>query len=365
MAELSITRLESDDAAGLRQWLAVMREGYTAGRTGAWWMSEPAMLTQFARPRHDKTDIALVARLGEEPVGGAEINLITDSPAIVELAVLPDHRRSGHGTALAEAVEAILRDSPATLVQTETYTPEGIAFAQSRGLHIGNEEQRMLLDLPAYLEADANRYKQQPRPKPSVGPADPTEVHPRPNWTIVSWVGMCPEDLVESWARLRRQMDEDVPLGDLTRSDHHADVAAIRTYEERMAEQGWVLVSSMAQVDGGADSDPGPSDPGDPAPGRLAVGYTEIMVSAHDPDIIIQEDTLVDRSHRELGIGRALKVANMRQLHDVPEAAGARWIQTYTATDNAAMLALNEDLGFAVVDTMTALEGPVLDYTGQ
>ncbi|MBR7512842.1 hypothetical protein KC219_22045, partial [Mycobacterium tuberculosis] len=77
---------------------------------------------------------------------------------------------------------------------------------------------------------------------PTVGPADPTEVHPRPDWTIVSWIGMCPAELVESWARLRRQMDEDVPLGDLTRSDHHADVAAIRTYEERMAEQGWILV---------------------------------------------------------------------------------------------------------------------------
>lgn len=361
MAELSITRLAPDDASRLRQWLAVMREGYTAGRTGAWWASEPAMLTQFAHPRHDKTDIALLAHLGGEPIGGAEINLLTDSPAIVELAVLPAHRRSGHGTALAEAVEAILRDSPATLVQTETYTPEGIAFAESRGLHIGNEEQRMLLDLPAYLEADANRYKQRPRPKPTVGPADPTEFHPRPDWTIVSWIGMCPEELVESWARLRRQMDEDVPLGDLTRSDHHADVAAIRTYEERMAEQGWILVSSMAQVD-----EPGTESGADDVdPATLAVGYTEIMVSAHDPDIIIQEDTLVDRSHRGLGIGRALKVANMRQLHDVPEAAGARWIQTYTSTDNAAMLALNEDLGFRVVDTMTALEGPVLDYTDQ
>lgn len=356
MAELRITRVTPDDVRGLKQWHAVMREGYGADRTAPWWLSEAAMLTQFALPRRDKADIALIARLGEEPVAAAEVTLIADSPADVELTVLTSHRRRGHGTALAEAVEQILRDSPAEVVQTETYTPAGIAFAEARGMHVGNREQRLLLDLPAYLDADANRYKRPRTPAPPVGPADPTTVRPDPDWTITSWIGMCPEDLVEAWARLRTQMDEDVPLGDLTRPDHHADVAAIRTHEERMDEQGWVLVSSMAQIDAaesGAESGP------------LAVGYTEIMVSRHDPTIAIQEDTLVDRAHRGQGIGRALKVANMRQLHDVPEAGRSRWLQTYTAVDNTAMLALNDDLGFVVADTMTALEGPVLDYTDQ
>lgn len=141
-------------------------------------------------------------------------------------------------------------------------------------------------------------------------------------------------------------MDEDVPLGDLTRTDHHADVAAIRSHEERMDEQGWVLVSSMAEMTG--------DEP-------LAVGYTEIMVSRHAPEIAVQEDTLVDRAYRGRGIGRALKIANLRQLHDLPEAAAVRWLQTYTATDNEAMLALNAELGFVVADTMTALESPVVD----
>src|SRR5699024_2107944 len=113
---------------------------------------------------------------------------------------------------------------------------------------------------------------------------------------------------------------------------------AIRCHEQRMAEQGWVLVSSMAHVE------------------DLAIGYTEIMVCAHDPEIVIQEDTLVDRAHRGRGSGRARKGGSMRQLPGGPAPASAEGVQTHTATDNEPMLALNHDLGFVVADTMTALE---------
>ena len=336
MVNLAITQLEPDDVDGLAQWHTVMREAYTADRTAAWWLSLESTLTQFAQPRVDKRDIALLAQLGEEPIGGAEINIVTDSPADVEIAVLHAHRRQRHGTAIAEAVEDLLRGQTA-IVQTETYCPEGTAFAQARGLKIGNQEDRLLLDLPKYLHADANRYKD-PAAKSKLA----TELDPA--MSITSWIGGCPDEVVEDWARLREQMDEDVPVGDLTRTLKHASANAIRTHEQRMADQGWILVSSIAHID------------------AAPVGYTEIMVSTHDPDIVIQEDTLVERAYRGRGIGRALKGTNMRQLHEVPEAARALWVQTYTATSNGPMLGLNRDLGFFPAETMTALEGR-FDYS--
>ncbi|GAA1870797.1 GNAT family N-acetyltransferase [Brevibacterium marinum] len=338
MVDLQITRIEPDDVEGLTHWHAVMREAYTADRSAAWWQSLESTLTQFAHPRSDKRDIALLARLGEEAVGGAEINLVTDSPADVEVGILQAHRRRRHGAAIAETVEDLVRGQT-TIVQTETYCPEGTAFAKSRGLRIGHREDRLLLDLPAHLHADANRYK---------SPETTTKLttKPDPHRSITSWIGGCPDDMIEDWAGLRRQMDEDVPVGDLTRTLKYAGADAIRTHEERMADQGRILVSSIAHID------------------ETPVGYTEIMVSSHEPDIVIQEDTLVDRAHRGHGIGRALKVANMRQLHEVPEAASARWVQTFTAADNAPMHALNRDLGFFTADTMTALEGR-FDYSVQ
>jgi GNAT superfamily N-acetyltransferase len=129
-------------------------------------------------------------------------------------------------------------------------------------------------------------------------------------------------------------------MGELTRSTRVTDVAAVRENEERMRAQGYVLVS-LARI------------------GGRAVGYTEMLVSSHDPDIVNQDDTLVDRAHRGRGIGRALKLANLRQLQEVPEAANSRWVQTYTATDNTPMLALNRAVGFRETDIMTALEGPL------
>lgn len=225
-----------------------------------------------------------------------------------------------------------------------------MAFAQAQGLIIGNEEQRLLLDLPAYLRDDANRYRD-PAVKSRLA------IDPDPNVSITSWIGGCPDEAVEDWARLRQQMDEDVPVGDLTRTLKHAGADAIRTHEERMADQGWILVSSIAHVDDHtAEVDDNAAD------GPVAVGYTEIMVSRHETDIVVQEDTFVEAAYRGRGIGRGLKVANMRQLHEIPEVAQADWIQTYTATGNGPMHALNRDLGFFPADSMTALEGR-FDYS--
>lgn len=337
MSEIQITRVDADNDTALLSWNDVMRTAYTDGRTAAWWRSAETTLSQFAHPRPGGQDIALVGRLGEEIIGGVEISLSTDAPVTVELGVLPAQRRRGWGTALAEAAAQLLGDDvvSSAIVQTETYCPAGAAFAQARGMSIGNAEHRLLLDLPAYLDADANRYKDSGAS--TVVPV----IKEDPDFSVTSWIGACPEEVLESWTQLREQMDEDVPVGDLTRIVSHASTAAIRSHEERMAEQGWTLVSSMAHV------------------GDLAVGYTEIMVSSHDPQIVIQEDTLVDRAYRGRGIGRALKVANLRQLPAVPATESAEWVQTYTATDNDPMLALNRDLGFFVADTMTALEGRV------
>ena len=178
-------------------------------------------------------------------------------------------------------------------------------------------------------------------------PLYPAAAHPAPSAagpgiTVRTWRGACPEELLEDWARLNTQMEADVPMGDLTRPAPRSDVEVLRRTERRMDAQGWTLVRALAYDAG------------------LAVGYTEILVSRHDPEIITQDDTLVDRAHRGRGIGRALKLANLENLAGVPELARARWIQTYTALDNAPMLALNRSLGFRGADVLSVLEGALL-----
>src|SRR5699024_4330150 len=161
------------------------------------------------------------------------------------------------------------------------------------------------------------------------------------------------------WTRLSMQMEADVPMGDLTRPASRTDLDSVRLDERRMEEQGWLLVRSIAQLDG------------------VSVGYTQMFLSRHDPEIITQDDTLVDRAHRGHGVGRALKLANLENLSTAlleavvpaghesaalrsePLAARARWIQTYTDLGNAPMLALNRAFGFRNADLLAILEGPV------
>src|SRR5699024_9187027 len=140
----------------------------------------------------------------------------------VDLTVLPAHRRRRFATSLAEAVEELIRaEATSPLVQTETYTRAGTAFAESRGMAVGIEEHRLLLDLPTYLQADADRYQD------SEASTTVPVLRDDPDFSLASWIGPCDEENLDSGTRLRAQMDEDVPAGDLTRIAKHADAKAI------------------------------------------------------------------------------------------------------------------------------------------
>lgn len=322
MSTVQITDVDPTRPEDLLAWNALLGEGFNAGREAAWWASDEATLAQYGNPKPERTSVLLIATLDGRPVGAADADVDPGEPAEVEISVLPDARRQGVGTALAEAVRERLR-GVADVVQAETYSEAGISFATSLGLRAGHQEHRLLLDLP-------------------VDPESLHAQHPAsPDVEVRSWTGACPDDVVDDWARLTTQMEQDVPMGDLTRPASRSDVESVRRGEQRMADQGWILVRSLARLAG------------------ASVGYTEIFLSRHDPEIITQDDTLVDRDHRGHGVGRALKVANLENLLALEEATGGRWVQTYTALDNAAMLALNRAVGFRAADQLTILEGPV------
>ncbi|MDN5688887.1 MAG: GNAT family N-acetyltransferase [Brachybacterium sp.] len=328
MSAVQITDVDPAREDEILAWNALLGEGFNAGREAAWWASGEIILARLGDPKPGRTSVQLVATLDGRPVGAAGADVDPGEAADVEISVLPQQRRQGIGTALAAEARERLRGA-AEILQAETYSEAGVAFATSIGLRAGHQERRLLLDLPVDLEALWAHH------------ARPDRAPSAPDVQVRSWTGACPEDVIEEWTRLTTQMEEDVPLGDLTRPAARSDVDSVRREEQRMADQGWILVRSLARLDG------------------VGVGYTELFVSRHDPEIITQDDTLVDRGHRGHGVGRALKLANLENLSGVEEARGARWIQTYTAPDNTAMLALNRAFGFRDVDQLTILEGPV------
>ena len=310
------------DPDGLLRWNHVLQAGYAAGRRHVWSRGDEATLAQFQDPHPTRMSTLLLAEVDGVPVGAAEAHVEPGEPADVEIAVLEPFRRCGVGRLLRDAVRAALRGS-ATVLRTETYSDAGVAFARSAGMTVGTRESRQVVALPV-----------------SAGTLGALSGGSS-GVDVLSWTGRCPDDVVEGWARLRARMSHDVPMGDLTRTPAAADIDAVRRNEQRMRDQGYLLVRSVARADG------------------VEVGYTEILLSRTDPEIVHQDDTFVEQNVRGRGIGRALKVANLRLLQSLPESADSRLLQTYTALTNEPMLALNRSVGFEEADVLTILEGPL------
>ncbi|MFF1539827.1 GNAT family N-acetyltransferase [Microbacterium sp. NPDC058269] len=319
---IQITDVDPQNIDLLLRWNGILRDGYAVGRQKVWSRSDEATRLQFQNPHPTRSSVLLLAEVDGVEVGAAEAHVHPGEPADVEVAVADAFRRRGVARALLQAVRNALR-STATVMRTETYSDAGVSFARSEGMRVGVRESRQVVDLPL------------PPGTLDGLPGAPSGVE------VISWVGACPEELLDGWARLRAHMSDDVPMGDLTRTATPADITAVRRNEERMSEQGYALVRSVARVDG---------EP---------VGYTEILLSRPDPTIVLQDDTFVEERVRGHGIGRALKIANLRRLTSVPESSGSLFLQTYTALTNAPMLALNRSVGFDEVDVLTILEGPL------
>lgn len=313
---MRIRIVDPSDAAALALWNGVLRTAFVEGRDGVWWDSDAAVVTQFAVPRPCRRRFAALATDEDGALLGAvDAAQLGDEPVEVSIGVLPEHRRRGIGAALWNAVCDFFPTD--VVVQAETSSDAGVAFGVSVGLSVANREHRMLRATATPIE-------------------EPAAV---PDIEVRTWLGAVPGELVEDWARLTSRMGEDVPVGDLTRREVPADVQRVRENEQRMADQGWILLRSMALA------------------GDSGIGYSLMFIVASGADVIVQDDTFVDAAHRGRGVARILKTANLRALAEVPAAASARWIQTWTATGNAPMLALNESMGFQIADTMFALEG--------
>src|SRR5262249_11241131 len=89
------------------------------------------------------------------------------------------------------------------------------------------------------------------------------------------------------------------------------------------------------------------------------VGGTEGTLEPWDPALVHQQDTGIDPSHRGLGLAKWAKAAMLERIRrQRPEAARVR---TENAVSNAAMLAINDALGFKVISTCTEWQADARD----
>lgn len=246
--------------------------------------------------------------------------------AELDVHVLPAARRRGIGTALVERLEDEARAHGRRVLTGLASWPydagstgagaSGPELARARGFDLALSEVQRELALPvaaAVLDRLAD---------------EAARAHPA--YTLRSWTGPVPDDLLEGWARLTSTLVTEAPMGDLDVEQEAVSTDAVREQEALLERQGRTKHNTVAL-----------------SPDGEVVAYSDLATTIHEPDRAYQWGTLVDPAHRGHRLGVAVKVANLRLLQDrQPEVTR---LTTYNAEVNRHMIGVNEAMGFRPV----------------
>jgi GNAT superfamily N-acetyltransferase len=274
-------------------------------------------------PAHDLTVVSLVARERDRAVGVAELELPRhDNLHLAEarVAVLPDARRRGVGSALLAEVERVAGQHGRTSVLVAADEPPallgrspGRAFAERHGYFQAQVEVRRDLPLPV----DAHR---------AARLAAECAEHAQ-GYAVRTWRDRYPDDLVDAMAVLKQAMSTDAPVGDVDWQEEKWDAARLRQRELVVAAQGRTFFAAGAVHEGS---------------GRL-VAFTEVGIALDQPERAYQWETLVLAEHRGHRLGTLVKLACLRAIADASPAT--RYVSTWNAEENAPMIRVNDALG--------------------
>jgi len=152
-------------------------------------------------------------------------------------------------------------------------------------------------------------------------------------YRLVSWLGMPAEEHLEAIAYLDSRMVEDAPMGELTIEPEKIDADRVRRSEQNRLDRG------IGRFHSGMVHE---------ATGRL-VAWTTLSGPSDIPGHLWQHITIVDPDHRGHRLGTIVKLENLR--HTLAHKPTLTAIDTFNASANEYMLAINRAMGFRPVDT--------------
>ncbi len=271
----------------------------------------------------------VVSLVGEEDgvvvcAGGLSLPLKDNlRRASVVVHTHPDHRRRGHATRMLDRLEAMAVErgrEVAAALQDHAYDlgpsgagDPGMDLLAHRGYVLALGDVQRTLALPvddarlAALAAEAAPHHR--------------------GYTVLSFVGPVPDDLVESYGRLVGTLVTEAPTGGLTVETEVHDVERVRADEAVLVEAGRTAYTTVALDRTGQ-----------------VVAYTTLVVPEHDPGKVFQWGTLVHPDHRGHRLGVAVKAANHAEL--ARHVRDRHTVLTWNAEVNAPMIAVNERLGY-------------------
>ena len=295
------------------------------------WIDWEDARRRWPLPGVDRDILFLAAFHENRVVGAARMDMTQEDNThlvFAEAWVAPPERRRGYGSALADEVERIARDNGRTTILTDVYAPvdedtDGSIFAAKRGFQLAGTEELKVVDLPATEHTWAGLAAH--------------AAERLADYRLVSWAGPTPGEHVDAMCALFSRFLSEAPLGDMDIRPVTWTRDRLRRTEDRMSRGGLdhLLVAAMA-------------------PDGALVGYTDVSAARAAPRIGWINSTLVLPEHRGHRIGLAMKV----RLHEETRQRfpGCELIVTGNATVNSWMNAVNEQLGYRVVELVLEMQ---------
>lgn len=289
---------------------------------------------ELRRPRPGSERHAFLAYRGGEAVGTASLDLpIRDNldKAHIEVYVPAAHRRQGIGRALYRHASALARSRGRTsALGFSRATPAPSGFAAAFGLRNGLTDARRRLLVADVDEAALDRLHAEGLAR-SAG------------YRAVQWVGTPPEELLADLAALDSSFLAETPMGELEYEPENVSAEHMREQHEVYASYGSRRYQTVMIHE---------------ASGRV-VAWSAIRVPKTVGWHAWQLITLVHPAHRGRRLGIVAKVTNLRHLRAHEPAV--TMIDTFNAAENSYMIAINEAMGFRLVDLWTNWQGPIAD----
>jgi GNAT superfamily N-acetyltransferase len=225
-----------------------------------------------------------------------------------------DHRRQGIGRAWLPLLVEIMERHGCTVLSINTDEESGHAFLKWLGAEAKLSDAESRLQLADVDWPMVDRWI-------SEGAAR------SPQTRLEVYDGPIPEAMRAEYATQMSSLLNTIPFEQLDHGEIVVTPAQMAEWFERMAE---VQETNHTMVTREPD-------------GSLS-GMTSVTWSVHMPAAVQQQFTGVRPDARGRGLGKWIKAAMLRRVHELyPE---ARWISTYNATSNDPMLAINHALGF-------------------